>query len=167
MYTKDDVARLVSELGEQKLDPALEVGEPTHFGLALDVFDPVSHEIITLARPHRRDTGQSEILLSAKQAVQAVLSARAHRLQSARNAGHHSIEAANEAAKRDADAKALASKQETERDALTEKQSEDAAKLAAESAPKPQGEPADDVAGRGPVSMRRYGDPSAPLRPSR
>ena len=158
MYTKEDVARLVSDLDEQKLDPPVEVGEPRDFGLGLDVFDPVSGEILTLARPHRHDTGQPEIFLSPKQAVQAVLGARARRLHYARAAGHHSIEAANEAAKREADAKALASKQEADREALAEKQGEEAAKQAADAAPKPQSDkPADD--------RKRNGDPN--LRPSR
>jgi hypothetical protein len=159
MYTKDDVARLVSDLGEQKLEPGVEVGEPRHFGLAVDVFDPVSGEVLTIARPHRHDTGQTEILLSAKQAAQAVLQARARRLHTARAAGHHTIEAANEAAKREADAKALQSKQETERDALAEKQGEEAAKQAADAAPKPQGDkPADDDKPR--QDRNRNGDPN-------
>jgi hypothetical protein len=87
MYTKDDVAKLVGEVGELKLDPPLEVSEPISFGLQVDLFDPVSGHILTLCRPQRADIGQSEILLTAAQVGAAVAGMRIAKLHADRAAG--------------------------------------------------------------------------------
>lgn len=78
-YSKDDVQQLIKDLGEhQGGDDGMdfEIGEPHTFGLALDVFDPVSEELITAARPARRDSGIPEILMTAEQVVAAIAAAR-------------------------------------------------------------------------------------------
>src|SRR6202051_3438703 len=129
-FTKDDVARLVSELNADKLDPPVEIGSPSTFGLELELYDPVSGEIFTLARPHRGDIGQVEVLLTAAQVRHAVAAARVARLHAVRTAGFASIDAANEAHKRQAVARELASKQALERVALETKQAEEASKTA-------------------------------------
>jgi hypothetical protein len=141
MYSKDDVTALVADLGTLKLDPAIESGEAHSFGLGLDVFDPVSGQIMTVARPQRRDIGQSEILMTAAQVAATVATARHTRLIEVRAAGYASIEQANEAAKRQAVARALATKHAAESAALAATQAEAAAKAAADAAPKPQQTP--------------------------
>lgn len=135
MYTKDDVAQLVDELGNYKIDPAVEI-ESGQFGLSTHLFDPVSGQIITLAQPHRVDVGQPEILLTPMQVAAAVSSARATHVQNVRAAGFASIEAYNEAQKRAAEARALAHKQAMERAQLDETHAEATAKSAADAAPK-------------------------------
>jgi hypothetical protein len=141
MYSKDDVAALVADLGNLKLAPAVECGEAHSFGLGLDVFDPVSGQIMTVARPQRADIGQAEILMTAAQVGSAIASARHARLLAVRAAGYASIEQANEAAKRQAVARALATKHAAESAALAATQAEAAAKAAADAAPKPQQTP--------------------------
>lgn len=87
MFTKDDVAKLVSDLGERKIDPPLELGEPHSFGLGLDALDPVSGHILTLARPHRADIGQTEILRTVDHVVAHVQGLRLANLHARRAAG--------------------------------------------------------------------------------
>jgi hypothetical protein len=87
MYTKDDVAKLVAEVGELNLNPPLEVSEPLSFGLEVDLFDPVSGHILTLCRPHRPDIGESEIRLTAAQVASTVAGLRIAKLHADRAAG--------------------------------------------------------------------------------
>lgn len=108
MYTKDDVAKLVEDIGKIKMEPGLEVGEVFMFGLALDVFDPVSGQVITVARPHRSDVGAPEILLTAEQLATAISQARTSRLQSDKAKGVVTEE--EKAAAAEAQPKALAAK---------------------------------------------------------
>ena len=75
-YTKKDVADLASGLSGPASVGGYEVGAPTHFGLGLEVHDPVAGQIIIVARPHRSDIGQEQILLSPAQVAAAVSSAR-------------------------------------------------------------------------------------------
>lgn len=136
MYTKDDVARLVTDFGSHKFDPGVEMGEPGCFGLCLALHDPVSGQVITLARPARTDIGQSEILLTADQVAVAVAGARANRLHAVRAAGFSTIDEAAEAHQRNMAARDLATKQAAERNALATTQAEAASKAAADAAPK-------------------------------
>jgi hypothetical protein len=143
MYTKDDVAHLVTDFGALKIDPAVEI-ETGQFGLVVYAFDPVSGQVITLAQPHRADIGQPMILLTAEQASGAVAAARAQHLHNVKAAGYASLEAYNEAMKRDAAARDLARKQAAERAKMDEAHAEAAAKAAEAAAPKkePVKEPA-------------------------
>ena len=75
-YTKKDVTDLASGLSGPASVGGYEVGAPTHFGLGLEVHDPVAGQIIIVARPHRSDIGQEQILLSPAQVAAAVTSAR-------------------------------------------------------------------------------------------
>jgi hypothetical protein len=138
MHTKDDVARLVSDLGNVKLDPPVELGKPDCFGLALDLFDPVSGQVMTLARPARSDNGQSEIMLTAAQVGAAVVNARIARLHEVRTAGFASIADAEEAHKRNQAMRDLKAKQDAEALKLGQAHSDAAAKAAADAAPKKQ-----------------------------
>lgn len=81
-HTKEDVQKLVSEISDLK--SGIEIGEPYMFGLALDVFDPVSGEVFAVCRPHRRDIGQPEVLLTSAQVVAEVTNARTVRLHNER-----------------------------------------------------------------------------------
>jgi hypothetical protein len=135
MYTKDHVASLVTELGNLKIDPPVEI-ESSHFGLSAHAFDPVSGQIITLAQPHRVDIGQPAILLTPKQAAEAVAALRAQHLHNVRAAGYASIHAYNEAMKRDAATAELAHKQAIERAKMDETHAEATAKAAADAQPK-------------------------------
>jgi len=130
MYTKEHVAALVDQIKAHKIEPPVELTETHSFGLGLELFDPVSHQIITVARPHRADIGQSEILLSAPQVAQAVAGARMTRLHAVRTAGFASLEAAAEHDKRQAEAAALAAKQAEERAQLDAQHAEATAKAA-------------------------------------
>jgi hypothetical protein len=87
MHSKEDVENLAADLGKLDLDPKVVVGEPEVFGLSLDVYDPVSGEVITAARPHRRDVGESGVLLTADQVFAHVASARVGKLHADRAAG--------------------------------------------------------------------------------
>lgn len=62
----------------------IELGEPYMFGLALDIFDPVSGEVLRVCRPHRRDTGEGEVFLTPNQIAGAISNARSHRLHNER-----------------------------------------------------------------------------------
>ena len=146
MFTKDHVAALASALGALNLDPPVELTDAHSFGLGLDLFDPVSHQIITVARPQRADIGQSEILLTPAQVAQAVAGARMNRLHAVRAAGFPSIEAAVEQDKRQAEANALAAKQAEERAQLDAQHAEATAAAAAAAQPKPAEPPAADPA---------------------
>lgn len=86
-YTKDDVQKLISDLGKRASEMKFEVGEPYLFGLALDVFDPISLLVLSVARPHRRDLGQEEVLLTADQVATEIASARSYRAQLDRTSG--------------------------------------------------------------------------------
>jgi hypothetical protein len=142
MYRKEAVATLAGALSELALDPPIEIGTPDCFGLALDLYDPLSGQVITVARPARSDIGQGEVLLTPQAAVQAITSARMTRVHQVRAQGFASIEAAEEDAKRRAEAADLAYRQAQERAKLDAEHAEATAKLAAESQPKPP-EPAD------------------------
>lgn len=100
MYTKDDVAKLLEAIGKLVFDPAIEVGTPDEFGLGVDIFDPVSGQIITVARPHRSDIGQPEILLTAEQVAVAVTQARSRRLHEDRARGFGALVDAEAAVER-------------------------------------------------------------------
>lgn len=136
MFTKEDVARTVEAIGALKLEPAVEVAETHSFGLGLDVFDPISGEIITVARPSRTDIGQSEVLLTPEQVAHAILAARMNRLHNVRAAGFASIEEAQEAHVRQQTVRDLEAKQAAERAALANDQAEARAKAVAEAQPK-------------------------------
>lgn len=98
MYTKEDVQRLVSDLGAVKSGKALtgeqhmhnvdfsevEIGEPYMFGLALDIFDPVSGEVLRVCRPRHRATGEAEIFMTPTQIAAAIADARSFRLHNER-----------------------------------------------------------------------------------
>lgn len=142
MYHKDHVAALASALGEYKIDPPVELGTPDAFGLGLELFDPVSGQIITVARPARTDLSQSEILLTPMQVAQAVTSARMNRLHQVRAAGFASLQAADEAAQRNVEAMLLADKQAAERAALAEQHAEATAAAALAAQPKGHAEAA-------------------------
>jgi hypothetical protein len=137
MYSKDYVTALVASLGALTFDPAVEVGSPDAFGLGLDLFDPVSGQIITVARPQRADIGQSEILLTPAQVAQAVNGARMNRLHQVRAAGFASLEAAAEFDKQAAESAALRTKQAEELAALQTTHAEATAAAAAAAQPKP------------------------------
>jgi hypothetical protein len=90
MYTNDDVAKLVVEIEKRKSEPddvvtvdlsAVEIGAPSAFGLAVDLYDPVSGQIMTICRPHRTDVAQSEIFLTADQAAVEIMQARMRRVR--------------------------------------------------------------------------------------
>lgn len=132
MYTKDDVTNLVAALGKYTFEPAVELGEPHAFGLGLELFDPVTGQIITVARPHRSDIGEEEIFRTAEQVAAAVAQGRANRAALDRARGYGSPEEATAAAARLAEERALAAKHQAEMDELRAKQAE---KLAADSAP--------------------------------
>lgn len=108
MYSKEDVAALAKELGKREFDPPIVVGEPYRFGLALEVYDPVSGLVVTACRPHRSDIGEPEIALTADQVAAAVATARANRERRDRALGIVSPEDAKAA--EDAQKKALAEK---------------------------------------------------------
>jgi len=63
----------------------LEIGEPYMFGLALDVFDPVSGQVIAVCRPHRGS--EPELFLTVRQLGAEVASARMTRAHNDRLAG--------------------------------------------------------------------------------
>jgi hypothetical protein len=65
----------------------LEIGEPYMFGLALDVFDPISGEVFAVTRPHRMGVAEPELFLTPRQLASEVMSARHARLYSDRAAG--------------------------------------------------------------------------------
>lgn len=136
MYRKERVAATLDQINALNIDPAVEVGTPDAFGLGLDIFDPVSGQIITVFRPQRSDIGQSEIALTAAQIAQAVAAARTVRLHAVRQAGFASLEDAEAAAKREAGATALAAKHAAELDELQTTHAVAAAEQAAASAPK-------------------------------
>lgn len=140
MHTKEDVARLVSDLGAVKIDPPVELGKPDCFGLALDLFDPLSGQVLALARPARADIGQPAILLTAAQVGVAVAAARTARLHQVRSAGFATIEDANEAHKREQAVLDLKAKQAAEAAKLSQAHAEAANKAAADAAPKKQAE---------------------------
>ena len=123
MYTKEDVQRLVADIGKRKsakpedgkpatatdvpasyignrdvvagVDPsvpsvdmsAIELGEPYMFGLALDLFDPVSGQVFAVCRPHRMDVGDPEVFLTPNQIAAEVASARMKKLHDDRSSG--------------------------------------------------------------------------------
>lgn len=87
MYTKDDVARIAEDIAGRDIEPPIEVGESYDFGLSLDVFDPVSGHIITVARPHRPDIGQTQILRSGEEVARDVAAGRITKLHAERAAG--------------------------------------------------------------------------------
>jgi hypothetical protein len=134
MFKQDDVKRLVDEFGAIKLDPGVET-EISQFGLSAHLFDPVSGQIITLARPHRADIGQSEIMLTAAQAAGAVASARTKHLHDVRAMGFASIEHFNDAQNRNAASRDLAAQQAAERAKLDEQHAEATAAAAAAAGP--------------------------------
>jgi len=136
MYFKEDVARLVSELGNVKMEPPVELGKADDFGLSLDLFDPVSGQIIALARPARIDLGQPQILLTATQARTAVAAARTGHLHRVRGMGFASIEEFNEAHKRDVAAADLKAKQAEESAKMNQAHADAANKAAADAQPK-------------------------------
>jgi hypothetical protein len=132
MYTKDRVAATLDQINALNIDPGVEVGTPDAFGLGLDIFDPVSGQIITVFRPQRSDIGQSEIALTAPQVAQAVAAARTARLHAVRAAGFASLEEADAVAKCDQEAAALAAKHAAELHELQTSQAEATAKAAEE-----------------------------------
>ena len=127
MYKKEDVTRLLADVGKMVKEPvvaadakpasestrylgnrdmpehvltatplsnpgnvdlsALEMGEPSHFGLTVHAYDPVSGETFVVARPHIAQIGQSEIFLTPNQLATAVASARVNRLHRDRAMG--------------------------------------------------------------------------------
>lgn len=104
MYTKDDVAKLVQEVGELKLDPPLEIGEALVFGLEVEAFEPVTGQVITLCRPQRQDIGETEIFVTAEALANHVATMRAHVMLSDRASGQWrepSEEARGDARKRE------------------------------------------------------------------
>jgi hypothetical protein len=108
MYTKDDVAKLLADIAELKLDPPLEVGQALSFGLEVDLFDPVSGQILTACRPQRTDIGETEIRLTAAQVGSAVAGMRLAKLHSDRALGITNIDPQEAAAALAAAAKAAA-----------------------------------------------------------
>jgi hypothetical protein len=54
------------------------IGEPYAFGMGLDVFDPETGVILTVARPHRRDIGEEPIVMSAPGVVHSITTSRQH-----------------------------------------------------------------------------------------
>jgi hypothetical protein len=62
----------------------IEVGQPYMFGLALDIFDPESGEVLRVCRPHRRDTGEAEVFLTPNQIAASVAASRTTRLHNER-----------------------------------------------------------------------------------
>jgi hypothetical protein len=134
MHTKDDVAQLVAQIGELKIDPPVEI-ETSMFGLAAHLFDPITGQITTLAQPHNLPSAHAEVFLTPKQASAAVAASRAHHLHVIRGLGFANLEAWNEDVKRKAVARDLAHKQEIERTKLADEQSEATAKAAAENEP--------------------------------
>jgi hypothetical protein len=75
-YTKKDVSDLASGLAGPASVAGYEVGATSTFGLGLEVFDPEAGKVIIVARPHRADIGQEQILLSVDQVAKAVVAAR-------------------------------------------------------------------------------------------
>lgn len=132
MYTKDQVRILAGQIEALNIDPAIEVAAPDAFGLGLDIFDPVSGQIITVFRPQRSDIGQSEIALTAAQVAQAVAAARTTRLHAVRAAGFATLDEADAATKRNEQAAALAAKHAAERHEMETTQAEATAKAAEE-----------------------------------
>lgn len=86
MFSRRDVEKHVSDIRNAGIE-GIEIGEPYMFGLALQVFDPVSGQVIQVCRPHRSDLGQPEILLPVAQVAAAVTGARNAQLQQDRNRG--------------------------------------------------------------------------------
>jgi hypothetical protein len=74
----DAVAKLHDDLVPLAAKHGFIIGEPTHFGLGFDVFDPNSGLVMTAARPHRTDIGEEAILLTASAVVHAIVAARQH-----------------------------------------------------------------------------------------
>jgi hypothetical protein len=133
MYTRDDVTKLAAEIDKLELNPPIEkTGKSDEFGLGLDIFDPVSGQIITAARPHRSDIGQPEILLTAAQVGVAVAQARSRRVHEDRAKGIVNEEDAEAAAERQK--AALATKEADAKEA-------EAARVAAAKGPNPAGAP--------------------------
>lgn len=132
MYTKDDVANLVSELGKREFSPPIEVGSPDCFGLGLEVFDPVSGQIITAARPHRSDLGEEEIHRTADEVAVAIAQARANRASLDRARGYASPEESAAAAQRATAERELRAKHADE---WSKFQTTQAEKAAADTAP--------------------------------
>ena len=127
MYKKEDVTRLLADIGKMVKEPvapadakptpestrylgnrdmpehvlaatplnnpgnvdlsALEMGEPSHFGLTVHAYDPVSGEAFVVCRPHIAQIGQSEIFLTPNQLATAVAEARVNRLHRDRAMG--------------------------------------------------------------------------------
>jgi hypothetical protein len=90
MYTKEDVSALVDEvkkldLGKSDLGP-LEFSEG-RFGLEVDLYDPVSGQIVTICQPARRDVAQPEIFLTPFEVAREVASLRRGRIHQDRAAG--------------------------------------------------------------------------------
>jgi hypothetical protein len=80
-YDESDVARYAAELGELATEMGFQVAVPPNvFGLGLEVYDPVSHDLITVVRRGRRDiAGISQIILNLDQVKAAVTNARVAR----------------------------------------------------------------------------------------
>jgi hypothetical protein len=79
-YNADDVMNYAAELAALAAELGLKVSKPFLFGLALEIYDPISSAVITVVRPQRRDVGQSEVILNLDQARAAVVNARAAKL---------------------------------------------------------------------------------------
>lgn len=79
MYDKDAVKKLIADLGKFATEEGFELGDPYMFGLAYDVYDPVSGQVIAVCRPHRREWGEQEIMRTPEQVAAEVASARAWR----------------------------------------------------------------------------------------
>ena len=73
------VTKLFDDLKPLADEHGFVIGAPGAFGLELEVCDPVSGDVIIAARPHRRDIGQEEILMTPEQVVAAVQQARVHK----------------------------------------------------------------------------------------
>jgi hypothetical protein len=140
MYTQDDVKRLISDIGELKLDPGVEF-EVTMFGMSAVLFDPITGTVSTLAQPQRAEPGQSEVFYTALQVVNSVRAARVAHMHALRAAGYFSLDDYNAAQKRRAELVDLQHKQDLELIAMNEAHSEATAKAAADGMPQRQPDP--------------------------
>lgn len=109
MYTRDDVKKLAETISGDETLGDIEVSELHTFGMGLEVFDPFSCQIITVARPHRADIGEDEVLITVDQLRTELVNVRNARTSWDRLHGVQSDE--DRAAAKEAQEKALADKE--------------------------------------------------------
>jgi hypothetical protein len=78
LQQREAVAALHEELTAMAGEHHIEVGPLSVFSLAFSVFDPVTGTVLTPARAHRRDTGEEEMLMTAEQVINDIISSRRH-----------------------------------------------------------------------------------------